>query len=143
MRRRTLLAGVSALPLAAAGRAYAAPDDGGGFVEACRKLAGTGEFPRFFADAARAILEQEYGGEAVGKLVEAVDAWSGDGELSDRESETMAQRLLTILYTGEIAKEEPKRGDSPYYPWALAWQTLEFARAPGICGGRFGGWSAP
>jgi hypothetical protein len=143
MRRRTLLAGVSALPLAAAGGAYAAPDDGAGFVEACRKLAGTGEFPRFFADAARAILERECGVGAAGKLVEAVGAWSGDGELPDPDSETMARRLLTILYTGEIAKENPKRGDSPYYPWALAWQTLEFARAPGVCGSRFGGWSDP
>ena len=146
MRRRALLAGVSALPFAAIGCAWTAPDGAAAeaamdaFVDASCKLAGTGDMPRFFIAGARIVLEREFGAERLDALVRAVGHWSGDGPLP-AEVETAAQRLLVILYTGET-KEQPGRADAPYYPWALAWQTLDFASGPGLCRGGFGAWTS-
>jgi len=138
MRRRALLAGASALPFIVA-RPRAARAFDPDFVNACCSLAGTGDFPAFFAAAARAELEQEFGADKVTDLVHAVNSWDGIAPLP-AEVEPIAQRLLIILYTGATGIAN-RRGDAAYYPCALAWQTLEFTRAPGICGGAFGSWS--
>jgi hypothetical protein len=138
VRRRTLLAGASALPLIAARTSVAQAVDPD-FVNACCSLAGTGAFPAFFAAAAHTALEKEFGADKVTDLVHAVNSWPPIAPLPT-ELEKIAQRLLIILYTGETGTGNG-RGDSPYYPWALAWQTLGFTRAPGICGGSFGAWS--
>jgi hypothetical protein len=139
MKRRTLLAGVSTLPFAAfAGRA-AGQDIDQAFAKTCSTLAGTSAFPGFFAAAARGVLEAKFGTNRVTALVQAVAAWSGDVPLP-ADVEDVAQYLLVILYTGEMATSG-QRGDSPYYPWALAWQTLAYTNAPGVCGAGFGSWT--
>jgi hypothetical protein len=100
VKRRTLLAGVSALPFAGAKAAPAADSD---FIAACVALAGTGAFPAFFAAAARQVLDAEFGPGQVAALVRAVNAWDGASALPPA-LEPIAQRLLTILYTGETRR---------------------------------------
>ena len=138
MRRRALLAGATALPLfqPLAAAAQTADD---GFLDACFRLAGGAAFPEILAAAARASLTGAFGADTVTALVRAVAVWDGAGALPDAV-EAAARRLLVILYTGEPGTGG-QRGDAPFYPWALAWQSLDFARAPGVCGGAFGSWS--
>lgn len=111
------------------------------FEDAAVALAGSGAFPAFVAEAARAMLEQEFGGAGVAALIPAIAAWQG-GAAIPAELEPLAQRLLVILYTGETAVTDP-RAKLGHYPWALAWKVLAHAKAPGFCGSGFGEWSKP
>lgn len=135
MRRRDLLAGAAASPLLGAG-AVAAQD---GFAEAAAALAGSGALPPFVIDTARRMLAAEFGPAAVADLVTATGTWRRGAALPDR-IEPVAQRLLVILYTGETDAANP-RARAGHYPWALAWQVLRFAKAPGLCSGTFGDWA--
>ncbi|WP_137125282.1 hypothetical protein [Roseomonas sp. HF4] len=137
MRRRDLLAATAAAPLAGArGASAAAGED---FAEAAMALAGSGALPPFVMDAARRMLEAEFGAATVADLVGAVGAWRRGAALP-AALEPPAQRLLVILYTGETAAADP-RARAGHYPWALAWQLLRFAKAPGLCSGGFGDWA--
>ena len=138
MRRRALLAaGAAAAPLPGARLAGAASL--AGFPEAALALAGSRDLPPFVVDAAQRMLVAEYGSDPVGDLVAAVAAWRRGAALPDR-LEPLAQRLLVILYTGETDAADP-RARAGHYPWALAWQVLRFAKAPGLCSGGFGDWT--
>lgn len=137
MRRRALLAGVAAAPLPASRGAAAAA--AGGFAEAAMALAGSGALPPFVMDAAQRMLEAEFGAARVAGLVAALGEWRRGAALPDA-LEPLAQRLLVILYTGETAGADP-RARAGHYPWALAWQVLGFAKAPGLCSGGFGDWA--
>ena len=107
------------------------------FARACAILAGTTVISELFIAAARTALENELGHEAVDEMVAAVNSSTGEPTLPPK-LECVARKLLIILYTGQI-----KRRDAPaqatFYQSALAWQMLDFADAPGICG--FGSWS--
>jgi len=109
------------------------------FADAAIALAGSGAFPAFVADAAQAILAREFDAARVTALIAAIAAWQG-GAAIPAALEPLAQRLLVILYTGETASEDP-RGRAGHYPWALAWQVLHSAKAPGLCSSGFGDWS--
>lgn len=135
MKRRDLLAGAAASALAGTGIAAAAD----GFAEAVAALAGSGTLPPFVIDAARRMLVAEFGPAAVTELVAAAGDWRRGAALPDR-IEPVAQRLLAILYTGETDAADP-RARAGHYPWALAWQVLRFAKAPGLCSGAFGDWA--
>ncbi|MDO9708402.1 hypothetical protein [Paracraurococcus lichenis] len=146
MRRRDLLAGAAAAPAATLARpAGAAPlgapapvsDDP--FLRAAFALAGGGEVPDFVLANARRMIETQFGFGSIDALVKAVAAWR-PGEPLPRAIEPIAQRLLVILYTGETDGPDP-RTRAGHYPWALAWQQLGFAKAPGICGPGFGQWN--
>jgi hypothetical protein len=137
MRRRALLASAATLPFFLTGTAIAGDVDLR-FAEACRRLAGTGVFPAFFVAAAQAALEQEFGPDPVAALTSAAADWTEGKALPDAV-EPVAKRLLCILYTGETAPEFARDG-APFYPWALAWQTLGFTVAPSLCGGAFAAW---
>ena len=121
-------------PIGAEGRT-----DDPAFIEAAVKLAGSTQFPMFVASAARTILINEFGIDAVAALVQSVSEWDGRGALP-AAVEPAACRLLVILFTGDLGVN-PQRGGSPYYPWALAWQILGFTGVPGTCGGACGAWS--
>jgi hypothetical protein len=137
MRRRDLLSGMVAPPLVGARRAAAAPTND--FAEAAVALAGSRDLPPFVVDAAQRMLVAEFGSAPVGELVTAVAAWRRGAALPDR-LEPLAQRLRVILYTGETDSADP-RARAGHYPWALAWQVLRFAKAPGLCSGGFGDWT--
>jgi len=132
--RRGVLFSLVAIVLGSKLRPALAATDSDAFAQAAAILAGNSEMPDFFLAAARSALEASYGTDAVDKFVAAVSAAPAGAALPP-EFEPMAQALLTILYTGEIGSS------APYYPWAMAWQTLEFASAPGICHGPFGYWT--
>ena len=117
------------------GQAAATRDtDPAAFAQAAAVLTGPAAFPDFFLAAARSALIEGYGADAVARFTATVAAAPADTTLP-AEFESMAQTLLTILYTGEIGSS------APYYPWALAWRGLGFAKAPGICGDGFGSWT--
>lgn len=128
--RRGVLLSLVALVLGSKLRPAFAATDAEAFAQAVAVLAGNTDVPDFFLAAARSALEASYGSDAVARFVAAVPAAPLPPEF-----ESMAQALLTILYTGEIGS------DAPYYPWAMAWHALEFANAPGICRGAFGYWT--
>lgn len=134
MRRRDLLAGAVAAPWFATEGAAA-----GGFADAAAALAGSDALPPFVIDAARRMLVAEFGPAAVAELVAAAGAWRRGAALPEA-MEPVAQRLLVILYTGETDAADP-RARAGHYPWALAWQVLRFAKAPGLCSGGFGDWT--
>jgi hypothetical protein len=138
MRRRALLASAATLPFFLTGTAIAGDVDPR-FAEACRRLAGTGAFPAFFVAAAQAALDQEFGADRVAALTSAAADWTEGKALPDAV-EPVAKRLLCILYTGETAPKSARDG-APFYPWALAWQTLGFAVAPSLCSGAFAAWA--
>ncbi|NMJ43847.1 hypothetical protein GWK16_21545 [Roseomonas sp. JC162] len=111
----------------------------GGFEEAAVALAGSRDLPPFVLDMAQRMLVAEFGAAPVGDLIAAVAAWRRGAALPDT-LEPLAQRLLVILYTGETDATNP-RAQVGHYPWALAWQVLRFAKAPGLCSGGFGDWA--
>jgi hypothetical protein len=136
-RRDLLLVGAAASPLLGAWGAAAASADA--FAEAAVALAGSRDLPPFVVGAAQRMLVVEFGSAPVGELVAAISAWRRGAALPDR-LEPLAQRLLVILYTGETDAADP-RARAGHYPWALAWQVLRFAKAPGLCSGSFGDWA--
>lgn len=133
--RRAALAGGAALAWPQAGAAEAPL----AFAEAAMALAGTGAFPAFVADAARAMLEREFDAARVTALIAAVAAWQR-GAAIPAALEPVAQRLLVILYTGETGGPD-RRATLGHYPWALAWHVLRTAKTPGLCSGGFGDWA--
>ena len=134
MRRRDLLAGTAATPWLARGAAAA-----DGFPDAAAALAGSAALPPFVIETARRMLVAQFGAPAVADLVTATAAWRRGAALPEAV-EPVAQRLLVILYTGETDALDP-RARTGHYPWALAWQVLRFAKAPGLCSGTFGDWA--
>ena len=137
MKRRDLLSRAAAAPLLGIPSAAAMPADA--FAEAAMALAGSGALPPFVMETAQRILVREYGAGPVAELIVAMRAWRRGEALPDR-LEPLAQRLLVILYTGETDAADP-RARVGHYPWALAWQVLRFAKAPGLCSGGFGDWA--
>lgn len=133
--RRAMLAGGTALALPPARAAQASLT----FADAAVALAGTGAFPEFVADAARAMLEREFGAAPVTSLIAAIAAWQR-GAAMPAALEPLAQRLLVILYTGETGGTDP-RATLGHYPWALAWHVMRTAKTPGLCSGGFGDWA--
>src|SRR5581483_6584691 len=100
------------------------------FAAVAAALAGTDAIRDELLEAARSHLETVHGAAAVARFVDAVIESSIDA--LDADSEAMAQALLKILYTGQIGPTAPQ------YRNALAWESLEFATAPGACGSAFG-----
>ncbi len=133
-RRAALAASVSlGLPHAAGAQAPLA------FADAAMALAGSGAFPAFVADAARVLLVREFDAARVTALIAAIADWQR-GTAIPAALEPLARRLLVILYTGETAPDDP-RASLGHYPWALAWQVLRTAKAPGLCSSGFGDWA--
>jgi hypothetical protein len=128
------MAGAAATPWLAAEAAAA-----DGFPDAAAALAGSGALPPFVIETARRMLVAQFGAPAVADLVTATAAWRRGAALPDAV-EPVAQRLLVILFTGETDATDP-RARTGHYPWALAWQVLRFAKAPGLCSGTFGDWA--
>ena len=89
--------------------------------------------------------DQRSGGK--GHSLGALDHQPG-GALQDRvakapvDVKAQVAFVAKLLYTGEVTRHGKQV--AVYYPWCLAWRSLAFAKAPGLCGGpAFGHWEKP
>lgn len=140
LTRRALLSGASALPIAShAGLLF---HDGADpvFEDVVRQVAGVAGIAPLLIRSTRDAFVAKFGQPALlvfaqamrGRLVEDVAA--GEGAIADQ-----VRFIAVVLFTGEI--EANGRSRALLYPWSLAWATLGFTKAPGLCGGpAFGHW---
>lgn len=140
--RRTFLASLAAplVPGIAFGQGLA--DPGAGFTSLLQQIGGLPGIPPQLMAAAESEFALIYGTRAAPALVRDL----GQGPLSDalaRASETQRAQvrfLARLLYTGEVTRDGQTQ--ALYYPWCLAWRSLSFATAPGLCAGpAFGHWA--
>ena len=67
------------------------------------------------------------------------DALAATGALNQPAAKATAAAIAAYWYTGQVAAT----GETVVtYRDALGWEALKFTRAPGMCGGAFGFWSA-
>lgn len=141
LTRRSLLAGVALWPVAG----YAAPlgpaAGNRSFEDAARQIAGVSTVPQILLDAAESGFVDKYGRAARNAFANAIAdaplerALAGDDVLQEQ-----AAFVANLLYIGEVTRNGATSVD--YYPWSLAWSSLAFTKAPGICGGpAFGHWA--
>lgn len=138
---------IVALPLAStlAPTAGVTAGLGGGssaFAEIVRQIGGVADISPYMLSAAEYEFAQAFDPGARGALLQAL----GTGSIEDRmavaddELKTQVQFIARFLYTGEVTRDG--RTSADYYPWCLAWKSLTFATAPGLCGGaEFGHWA--
>jgi len=135
-----LLPGTALFPGAAFGQGLTSP--GTGFTALLHQIGGLPGIPPLLLSAAGREFETVYGPRAATALVASLDR----GPLTEglaRADETVREQvrfLARLLYTGEVTRDGQTQ--ALYYPWCLAWRSLSFATAPGLCEGpEFGHWS--
>lgn len=139
--RRALLSGAASAPFAAQAGLLLAGESEAIFADAVRQVGGvTGLAPTvvqavqqaFVARFGKAALSA-FAAALLGKSVDDVVA-AGDAALGEQ-----VRFIALALFTGEIETDGKTR--AVLYPWSLAWATLGFSKAPGLCGGpAFGHW---
>jgi len=100
-------------------------------------------FP-YLLDGVSAEFLQVYGAEARGAFARTLANGSLQERVSTASPDIKAQVAFVakLLYTGEVTRHGKQI--AVYYPWCLAWRSLAFAKAPGLCGGpAFGHWENP
>lgn len=141
LTRRAVLSAAAAVP-AASGAALLRQDSADMvFEDAVRQIAGVPGVAQTVVRAVREAFIAQFGQPALLAFCNAVrghpvaDAASGP----DQAVAAQVRFIALILFTGEITSGG--RNHVPLYPWSLAWMTLGFAKAPGLCGGpAFGHW---
>ena len=140
--RRTFL-GALAVPLLPG---FASAQTLGGqearFASILHQIAGIPDLSPLLIRAAESELAETYGAQARSGLVRAL----GTGALADRLAladagvQEQVRFLARLLYTGEVTRDGVTK--AIYYPWCVAWRSLTFATAPGLCSGpAFGHWA--
>lgn len=135
--RRKILVGLSALmgrPPVAWAREF------GPWEMASQTMAGARVAPVLLSHAKEA-LEAEVGQETVARLLSAALTRDADSIVRPFEDDTLeaaARRFVEIVYTGQLGPD-----DMTGFQQSLAWQVLDFAKPPGVCGPGFGWWSQP
>lgn len=135
-----ILGAAMALAPAGASARLGVEDDLAVFRDIIRAIGGTTYIPTLLTEACETEFARAFGVEAVFSLV-ALARRRPDLEAMSAAASTLAgdqmRWIATFLYTGEVD------GEVRYYDYCLAWQSLTFATAPGLCGGPFGHWVEP
>lgn len=141
LTRRSLLAGVALLPVAGHAAPLGSAAGSRAFSDAALQIAGVGNVPQLLLDAAESAFLTKYGRAARNAFADKLGAGPiGEVIAADPELRAQSAFVASFLYTGEVTKDGKTSVD--YYPWALAWSSLSFTKAPGICGGpAFGHWA--
>ncbi|MEH6631114.1 MAG: hypothetical protein V7776_09815 [Halopseudomonas aestusnigri] len=147
LSRRSLLASAALIPLVSQAHALSLGSGFRVFSEAVRQIGGVVDIADHMVRAVEKEFLFQYGQGGMNSFIAAMDGRSITETLANGSDELKEQAKLVarVLYTGEITRQDDK-GNSittvPYYPWSVAWSSLAFAKAPGICGGpKFGHWA--
>jgi hypothetical protein len=145
--RRSLLAMLAALlagPAAARlGETATRPretEDLDVFQDVVQMIGGVAMLAPPIRDGCTAEFARAFGAPAITALATHARRHRTLEALEANASAEIADQLTWIalfLYSGETAE------GAVYYPWCLGWQSLDFATAPGQCGGPFGHWAGP
>lgn len=141
--RRAFLAALPPLAFSLS-PAFAGPLGTGsaGFAAVARQLGGIASVSPYILEAAEIEFAQTYGVAARAQFVGTLANGPLDIRLAKAGDDIRAQAqfVTRLLYTGEVTRDGQTK--AVYYPWCLAWESLTFASAPGLCGGpAFGHWN--
>jgi hypothetical protein len=142
LSRRAFLATLPGAPSAA--QAFGLSSKDAAFDNVVRQIGGIGDISPYLLDGVSAEFLHVYGAEARGTFTRALASGSLQERISKAPDDIKAQVAFVakLLYTGEVTRDG--RQVAVYYPWCLAWRSLAFAKAPGLCGGpAFGHWENP
>lgn len=141
LTRRALLSGAAAVPVASGAALLRQDGIDAVFEDAVRQVAGVPGVAQVVIRTVRDAFVAQFGQPALLAFCDAVRGHPIEDAASGGQAGVAAQVrfIALILFTGEI--ESGGRKLAPLYPWSLAWATLGFAKAPGLCGGpAFGHW---
>lgn len=142
LSRRAFLATLPGASSAA--HAFGLSSKDAAFENVVRQIGGIGDISPYLLAGVAAEFLQVYGAEARGAFTRELSSGSLEDRIAVAPADIKAQVAFVakILYTGEVTHEG--RQVALYYPWCLAWRSLTFATAPGLCGGpAFGHWENP
>lgn len=139
LSRRAFLGTLPVMPSAA--RAFGLAEGDAAFENVVRQIGGVGDISPYLLGGVDSEFQLVYGTEAKAEFVRVLSSGSLDARIAAAPADTKAQVAFVarLLYTGEVTRDG--RQVALYYPWCLAWKSLTFATAPGLCGGpAFGHW---
>ena len=142
LSRRAFLVALPGVPSAA--HAFGLGSKDAAFENVVRQIGGIGDISPYLLDGVSAEFLQVYGAEARSAFTRTLSSGALQERVSKAPSDIKAQVAFVakLLYTGEVTRKG--RQVAVYYPWCLAWRSLAFAKAPGLCGGpAFGHWENP
>lgn len=142
LSRRAFLVALPGVPSAA--HAFGLGSKDAAFENVVRQIGGIGDISPYLLDGVSAEFLQVYGAEARGAFARTLANGSLQERVSTASPDIKAQVAFVakLLYTGEVTRRGKQI--AVYYPWCLAWRSLAFAKAPGLCGGpAFGHWENP
>lgn len=142
LSRRAFLATLPGAPSAA--HAFGLSSKDAAFENVVRQIGGIGDISPYLLAGVAAEFLQVYGAEARGAFTRELSSGSLEDRIAVAPADIKAQVAFVakLLYTGEVTREGKQV--ALYYPWCLAWRSLTFATAPGLCGGpAFGHWENP
>ncbi|MDB5524978.1 MAG: hypothetical protein JWM58_2741 [Rhizobium sp.] len=127
-----------------AARAFGLGEGDAAFANVVRQIGGIGDISPNLLGAVSREFQQAYGAEAQAEFTRVLSNGALDARIAAASADIKGQAafVATLLYTGEVTRGG--RQVALYYPWCLAWKSLTFATAPGLCGGpAFGHWANP
>lgn len=142
LTRRTLLSSAALVPLVAQAGLLDAGRSEAVFADAVRQVAGISGLAPVVLTTVREAFVAAFGGAALTAFAQAVQGRSVDDLLAGGHAALGEQiRFIALmLFTGEV--QTGGQTKVTLYPWSLAWATLGFSKAPGLCGGpAFGHWA--
>ncbi len=142
LTRRTILSGAALVPLVAQAGLMDVGHNEAVFADAVRQVAGISGLAPVVLTTVREAFVATFGGAALTAFAHAVQGRSVEDLLSGGNA-SMGEQIRFIalmLFTGEV--QSGGQTKVTLYPWSLAWATLGFSKAPGLCGGpAFGHWA--
>ncbi|MDB5884645.1 MAG: hypothetical protein JWR74_816 [Polaromonas sp.] len=142
LTRRTLLSSAALVPLVAQAGLLDADRSEAIFADTVGQVAGVSGLAPVVLSTVREAFVSAFGGAALTALAHAVQGRSVEDLLSGSNAALGEQiRFIALmLFTGEV--QSGGQTKVTLYPWSLAWATLGFSKAPGLCGGpAFGHWA--
>lgn len=129
-------------PIAAQAGLLDANNNEANFADAVRQIAGVTGLTAIVLNTVRAAFVDKFCAAGLTAFAASVQERSIEDVLSGGNAilGDQIRFIALILFTGEV--ETGGRTKVPLYPWSLAWATLGFSKAPGLCGGpAFGHWA--
>lgn len=129
-------------PIAAQAGLLDANNNEANFADAVRQIAGVTGLTAIVLNTVRAAFVDKFFAAGLTAFASSVQERSIEDVLSSGNAilGDQIRFIALILFTGEV--ETGGRTKVPLYPWSLAWATLGFSKAPGLCGGpAFGHWA--
>lgn len=142
LSRRAFLLVLPGAPSAA--HAFGLGSKDAAFEDVVRQIGGIADISPYLLEGVSVEFVNAYGAEARGTFTRTLSSGSLQDRLATAQPEIKAQVAFVarLLYTGEVTREGKQI--ALYYPWCLAWRSLAFSKAPGLCGGpAFGHWEHP